>query len=100
MNWLQWYEVLACALLLIVCVVCNARMGAYWLTRTSIALLGVSAAIRMGALVTKHAEVESVSRTISLAADSSIPLMAAIAIGSIVWHRIRVGSGVSQCADE
>lgn len=92
MNWLQAYEVAACGVLLIVCWVCNARIGAYWLTRTSIALLGVSAAIRMGALVTKYAEVESVSRTISLAADSSIPLMAAIAIGSIVWHRIRSGN--------
>lgn len=90
MNWLQAYEVSACALLLVVCVVCNMRMGTYWLTRTSIALLGVSAAIRMGALITKYAEIESVGRSISLAADASIPLMAAVAIGSIVWHRIKL----------
>jgi hypothetical protein len=89
MNWMQLYEVAACAALAICCVAYNVAMcRQLWITRVAIMCLGVSALIRGAALVSKYAGLDMLDKTISAAADSNIPLMTALVLGSIVWQRI------------
>lgn len=90
MNWMQAYEVGACAALAICCVAYNVAMcRQIWLTRVAVMCLGVSALIRGAVLVSKHCGLDMLPKTIAVAADSNIPLMTAVVLGSIVWQRVR-----------
>lgn len=95
MNWMQAYEIFACGALAVCCVVFNLAMHKLpTITRALIALLGVSALIRCGALVAKYAGIMSVSKPLSAAADGNIPLLAALVLTSIVVHQVRARNTV------
>ncbi len=90
MNWMQAYEIFACALLASAC---------FWyswvfrdqlrITRLCVGFLMASAIVRGACLIAKYTSVANMTGVISVAADNNIPLMTAVVLGSIVWQRIQ-----------
>lgn len=90
MNWMQWYEVIACIALACSCLAFNIAMHSLpRVARICTALLGLSALIRGASLFAKFEGIANLSRDTITAANNNIPILTAIVLASIVWQQIR-----------
>lgn len=90
MNWMQLYEIVACAVLAGACILFNCSMRGQWrVTRGAVMLLCASAIVRGSCLIAKYTSLANMAGAISAAADANIPLMTAAVLVSIVVHQVR-----------
>ena len=90
MNWMQSYEIFACVMLGVACILFNMALHQMpRVARMCTALLGLSALVRAAGLIAKYAGIANLSRETIAAADGNIPILTAVLIGSILWHQIK-----------
>lgn len=90
MNWMQAYEILACAVLFLACISFNASMrGMPNMAKICTALLALSALVRGAGLIAKASGMSNLSKTTIAAADGNIPMLTAALLCVLVWRQIK-----------